>query len=105
MFPTGSREKIHQALGITRRDRAIILTSIDSGLQASELCSLRVADLDQMTGKITIRHGVYGGAKGGKARFVYLRKTARKAVWLYLTEREDGENAEAQLFLGKRDYP
>jgi integrase/recombinase XerD len=78
---------------------------IDSGLRASELCSLRIADLDQKTGKITIRHGVNGGAKGGKARFVYLGKTARKAVWRYLAEREDGENSESPLFVGKSGYP
>jgi integrase/recombinase XerD len=75
-----------------RRDRTIILTLIDSGLRASELCSLRVADLDQVIGKITIRHGVNGGAKGGKARFVYLGKTAQKAIWRYQAEREDGES-------------
>jgi len=32
-------------------------------------------------------------------------KTARKAVWRYLAEREDGEAAEASLFLGKSGYP
>lgn len=85
--------------------RAIILTLIDSGLRASELCSLRIVDLDQKTGIITIRHGVNGGAKRGKARFVYLGKTARKVVVRYLAEREDGENAEALLLLGKSGYP
>ncbi|MDD5368057.1 MAG: tyrosine-type recombinase/integrase [Anaerolineaceae bacterium] len=102
---TDRRRKFTMRRATARRDRAIILTLIDSGLRASELCSLRVADLDQKTGKITIRHGVNGGAKGGKARFVYLGKTARKGVWRYLAEREDGENSEAPLYLGKSGYP
>ena len=102
---TDRRKKFTMNRATARRDRAIILTTIDSGLRASELCSLHVADLDQKTGKITIRYGVNGGAKGGKARFGYLGKTARKAVWRYLADREDGENAEAQLFLGKNRLP
>lgn len=88
-----------------RRDRALILTLIDSGLRATELCSLRIAVLDSKTGKITIRHGVNGCAKGGKARFVYLGKTARKAVWRYLADREDGETPDSPLFLGKAGSP
>jgi integrase/recombinase XerD len=53
----------------------------------------------------SIRLGVNGGAKGGKVRFVYMGKTARKDVWRYLAEREDGENSEASLFIGKSGYP
>jgi len=50
------------------RDRAIILTLLDTGLRATELCSLTVNDVDFKTGKVTVRHGVGGGAKGGKRR-------------------------------------
>lgn len=85
------------------RDKAIILTLLDTGLRANELCSLRVADLDAKTGKVTVRHGVSGGAKGGKARFVYLGKIARKAVWRYLADREDGNDLNAPLFTSKSD--
>jgi len=88
-----------------RRDPAIIFTLIDSGLRATELCSFRIAVLDSKTEKITIRHGVNGGAKGGKARFVYLGKTARKAVWRYLADREDGETPDSPLILGKAGSP
>jgi len=74
-----------------RRDRAIILTLLDTGLRASELVSLGVENVDLKTGKIHVDHGVAGGAKGGKGRTVYLGKVARKAVWRYLADREDGK--------------
>jgi integrase/recombinase XerD len=66
------------------RDQAIILTLLDTGLRATELCSLTVEDVDLKTGKVNIRHGIGGGAKGGKGRVTYLGKVARKAVWRYL---------------------
>lgn len=87
------------------RDEAIILTLLDCGLRASELCSLQVKDVDLRTGKIEVKHGVSGGAKGGKGRFVYLGKIARRSVWKYLSEREDGDLPDAPLFLGNRLRP
>ena len=88
-----------------RRDQAIILTLLDTGLRASELSALTVGDVDLKTGKILIKHGRLGGAKGGKGRTVFLGKAARSAVWRYLAEREDGESPEAPLFLVKKDRP
>jgi len=79
----------------TLRIGAYHFTVIESGLQASELYTLLVADFDHKTGKITIRHGVNGGAKDGIVRFGNLGKTARKLVWRYLAEREGGENEES----------
>jgi integrase/recombinase XerD len=43
---------------------------LDTGLRPTELCSLTINDVDLKTGKVTIRHGVAGGAKGGKDRTV-----------------------------------
>ena len=74
-----------------RRDEAICLFLLDTGLRASEFCALRVADVDMKTGEITVRHGRAGGAKGGKGRSVYIGKATRKAIWRYLVEGEDGE--------------
>ena len=88
-----------------RRDRAILLILLDSGLRASELCSLKVADIDMKTGRVDIKHGVVGGAKGGKGRIVYLGKVARQAVWRYLADRDDGKDATAPLIVGKFNRP
>jgi integrase/recombinase XerD len=87
------------------RDNAIVLTLLDSGIRASEFCSLRVDDFDAKRGKLEVRHGAEGGAKGGKGRTVYLGKTARHAVWRYLAGRDDGEEAAAPLFVVRRDHP
>lgn len=51
-----------------RRDQAIILTLLDTGLRASELSALKVGDVDLKSGKVLVKHGRLGGAKGGKAR-------------------------------------
>ena len=87
------------------RDQAIILTLLDTGLRASELCSLTIGDLDLKTGKVDVRHGVGGGAKGGKGRTTYLGKVTRKAVWRYLATREDGQDPKAPLFISSANRP
>ncbi len=72
------------------RDRAIILMLLDTGLRASELCSLKAGDVDMHTGKAEVKHSVQGGAKGGKGRMVFLGKSVKRVIWGYLASREDG---------------
>jgi len=102
---TNDRHKFTMRRVTRFRDKAIVLVLVDSGLRASELCSLRIGDYDAQTGKVQIRHGVGGGAKGKKGRTVYLGKTARKAIWRYLVDREDGEDPDEPLFLGRYSRP
>ncbi len=63
---------------------AILLTHLDSGLQAAELCALDVGDLDIATGRVVVGHG-----KGGKGRIVFLGARARKAILRYLKTRDN----------------
>lgn len=65
------------------RDRAIVLTLLDAGLRAAELCNLSIDDVDLDSGKLFVRKG-----KGGKGRIVYVGKAARKALWRYLSKRK-----------------
>jgi len=81
------------------RDIALILVLLDTGIRASELCALRVQDLDLKTGRVEIKHGAEGGAKGGKGRTVYLGKASRRALWHYLLGRDDVQDGGALLFL------
>lgn len=66
------------------RDRAIILTLVDTGIRASELCALRIEDYDESTGRFFVRKG-----KGNKGRYIFAGTTARKAIWRYLAERPE----------------
>jgi integrase/recombinase XerD len=102
---TTDRRKYIMRRATGRRDQAIIMTLLDTGLRASELSALKVGDVDLKTGKVLVKHGRLGGAKGGKGRTVFLGKAARRVLWRYLAEREDGEEPDAPLFLVKYDRP
>ena len=64
------------------RERAIIVTLVDTGLRAQELCDLEIADYNDKTGALLVRHG-----KNDKQRLVYCGVTARKLIWKYLVTR------------------
>jgi len=102
---TVDRRKFAMKRPTANRDAAILLTLLDTGMRALEICLLTVRDVDLKTGKIEIKHGVIGGAKGGKGRTVYLGKSAKRSLWHYLAEREDGEEPDAPVFLGMREHP
>jgi integrase/recombinase XerD len=63
---TEQRRKFTMRRPTAKRDRAIILTLLDTGLRAGEICSLRIRDIDLKTGKVIVHHGSMGGSKGGK---------------------------------------
>lgn len=102
---TDQRKKFMMKRATARRDRAILLTLLDTGLRASELCALRIGDVDQKTGRVEIKHGIQGGAKGGKGRVVFLGKATRSALWRYLSERDDTNDSNAPLFVSKTFRP
>jgi integrase/recombinase XerD len=102
---TDRRRKFTMQRSTARRDKAILLTLVDTGLRASELCALHIADVDMKTGRTQIRPGEAGKAKGGKGRVVYMGKSTRRFLWRYLAEREDGDDPDAPLFLGKFQRP
>ncbi len=103
---TTERRTFRMRRSTAKRDNAIILALLDTGLRASELCSLNVADVDLKSGRVLVKHGVTGGAKGGKGRTVYLGRAARRSVWSYLARRDDqGDDPDAPLFLGKFERP
>jgi site-specific recombinase XerD len=63
------------------RDAAVLAVLHATGIRRSELAGLDLADLDQETGGLRIRHG-----KGGRQRLVYLNQGASAAIaaWLQL---------------------
>lgn len=65
-----------------QRDCAILITLLDTGLRATELCNLTVADYEPRQGRLHIKHG-----KGDKPRYVYAGDACRKAIWRYMAIR------------------
>lgn len=70
------------------RDKAIILTLLDSGLRAAELLNLDQADVNLILGELSVRAG-----KGRKGRTVFVGKRTRRALRAYITVRESSHPA------------
>jgi integrase/recombinase XerC len=75
-----------------RRDRAIVVLMLNTGLRLSEVAALRLDDVEikPRSGKVIVRSG-----KGRKSRTVKLNKDARKALsaWLEVRPEIEGEDA------------
>jgi len=84
------------------RNRAIILTLLDTGMRANELCSLKISDLNPNAGFAV----VYG--KGRKERIVPLSPITLEAIRNYLSIERGEYKDEDYLFVcrnGNRFYP
>ncbi len=76
------------------RDKAILLMLIDTGMRASELCDLKIFNVD-----VKNRHiKVFG--KGSKERILPFSARTGQALWRYLTSRKD-ERTDSPLFVTK----
>ena len=64
------------------RDKVIILTLLDTGVRAREMTAINQADVDLVTGEITVRQG-----KGRKPRMVFIGRRTRRAVRAWLNHR------------------
>lgn len=83
-----------------KRDKAIILTLLDTGMRVSELCGIDISTVDFDMGRILVT------GKGNKQRFVYLGKVSKQAVWRYLTERfpNDAPPKDEPLFVNQDGF-
>jgi site-specific recombinase XerD len=64
------------------RDQAILWVLFETGMTVSEVCALRVADLDQQTGSLRVR------GKGGQERQMPLGATCLTHLHAYLKQME-----------------
>jgi integrase/recombinase XerD len=84
-----------------RRDRAIILFIVDTGIRRSEVCSLSWGDVDLETGVIGLDNG-----KGRKARSLVLGINSRRALLSYRREVDhDDDDPLFQTIYGTRLKP
>ena len=74
------------------RDSAIMSVLLDSGLRASELSDLRLADV-----RLSERTALVRCGKGGKTRTVAFGRSSAQALWQYLRQ-EEHRDAEDYLF-------
>lgn len=81
------------------RDRAMILLLLDTGIRASELCELRVFQVDLRNLRVTVL------GKGSKERMVPFSSRTGQAVWKYLASSTNGEDKSGCLFLGRDGQP
>ena len=65
------------------RDQAIIKLLVDTGVRASELCALRIRDLDMTNLRVKVM------GKGSKERLLAINARTAQAIWRYLATRED----------------
>lgn len=84
---------------LARRNNAVTVTMLETGLRISEVCALKLADvsLSERKGAVTVLHG-----KGNKVRVIPLNTDARAALGDWLTLR--GTAGEI-LFVGKGGEP
>jgi len=66
------------------RDRAILLTLLDTGLRASEALRLNLGDLDLSDGAVLVRK-----SKSRRPRTVFVGRQTRRAIAAYLRTRPD----------------
>ncbi len=80
-----------------KRDKAILLSLLDTGARAKEFIAINLDDYNHITGEILIREG-----KGGKFRSVFLGKKSRRIARAYLRVRQDDKSAMWALQNGDR---
>jgi integrase/recombinase XerD len=97
---TGARRVFTQRRHSARRDRAIILLILDTGIRAGELTRLDIADADLAAGDITIHP--HGSARKSHPRILAISPATRKALWRYLAQ-DRPDATQAQPLLLSRD--
>ncbi len=98
----GKREPFTMPRSTAHRDRAIIILLLDTGLRASELCRLTIADIDIQNAALTVRPFL-SGIKS-RPRIVPIGQAAKKNLWRYLTAR-DTEYPGDELFTSRAGHP
>lgn len=79
------------------REGAIILTLLDTGIRASELCGIQYKDVNIATSSIKVRGK--GPGRVGKERIVHIGKRASQAIWKSTLPRVESIRDTDPLFI------
>jgi integrase/recombinase XerD len=80
------------------RDRAIMFVLIDTGVRASELCQLRMPQVDLKNRRLIVT------GKGSKQRVLPITAATAQAIWRYLATRDD-QRQRTFLFTSRTGRP
>jgi integrase/recombinase XerD len=94
----GKRECVHSR-PTALRDRAIILLLVDTGVRASELCTLTAGNTDLKNRRITV------DGKGSKERIIPFSARTAQAIWRYLSHQPAPRGNHHRLFLAEDGTP
>ena len=86
LFKNEYKALLFEAQG-NRRDYAILLTFLKSGIRESELVDLQIDDVDFLHNELRVREG-----KGKKERTIPLMPELKRALERYVGERDQQEN-------------
>jgi integrase/recombinase XerD len=78
------------------RDKANVLTLLDTGLRASEICRLDVENVNLDLGEIRVQP--FGAGQKTKPRTVFVGRASKKVLWQFMANRDETE-ASAPLLL------
>lgn len=94
----GKRE-CRNKLPFAERNRAIILLLVDTGIRATELCNLRIHNVDVRNRQVS----VFG--KGDKERTIPYSVTTGSAIWRYLTTRKEDSTNDFLFITSQKKKP
>jgi site-specific recombinase XerD len=92
----GQISKCNHSLPNRERNKAILLTLLDTGLRASELCNATITDIDLTNKRISVV------GKGNKRRTIPLCSRTISVIWRYLATRPN-RLERGPLFMGLPD--
>jgi integrase/recombinase XerD len=82
------RDRLGRHRPTGRRDKAIVLMLLDTGLRVGELARLKIGDVQQE--KVYV--APWGSGRKTRSRFVYIGRSTARAVFRYLLDRREQES-------------
>ncbi len=87
-----TRDEVYKLLKacLSKRDKAIVMLLLDTGLRVSEAARLTLEDVDLESGGVRVR--AWHNGKKSKPRVVRLGANARRVLWSYISGRTDPQS-------------
>lgn len=88
-----------QRIPTARRNKALILFLLDTGLRLGEALRIKMQDINFENGEILV--APYGTGRKTKPRMVFVGNTAKRALWLYVARIDDARPADRLFPMSK----